>query len=142
MEVFSSPAYFNGTVYFQGSGDVIKAFKLVNGVFAPTTPVAQTAKPSGQFGTASISYDANGTNAVSTGVVWSIEKDSHGSAVLHAYTPDTFNELYNSGTQGVRDSAGTTVEFTVPTVAAGKVFIGTRNQLVVYGGGFFANWSG
>jgi hypothetical protein len=140
-EVLSSPTYFNGTVYFQGGSDSIKAFELANGVFAPTTPVAQSPKPAGSFSTTSISYDSTASNPTSTAIVWSIEKDYHGMGVLHAFTADTLRELYDADAQGYRDAAGPTVEFTVPTIAAGKVFVGTANRLVVYGGGFFG-WSG
>ena len=143
-EVLNSPAYFNNTVYFVGQSDPIKAFKLANGVFNPTTPVAHSPapKPSGSFGTTSISYDSTSSNTASTAIVWSIGTDSHGQAVLHAFKGDTLQELYNSSSQGLRDSGGGKLDFIVPMVAAGKVFVGTANQLVVYGGAFFASWSG
>ena len=43
-------------------------------------------------------------------------------------------ELYN-GTQaaGNRDVPGGYVKFTVPTIASGKVFVGTQNSLAIFG---------
>jgi hypothetical protein len=69
----------------------------------------------------------------SNGIVWALNIARHctnsgtkcGPAVLHAYDADDLsNELWNSAqTRG--DAAGNAVKFTVPTVANGKVYVGT-----------------
>ena len=80
---FSSPAYFNHQIYYQGSSDVTKGFLITNGVIV-ATPVSQaTTSFSALGGTPSVS--ANGTN---NGIVWTLQSDafaSSGPAVLHAY---------------------------------------------------------
>jgi hypothetical protein len=42
-------------------------------------------------------------------------------------------EIYNSNQAGSRDLPGTSIKFAVPTVANGKVFVGTATKLTVYG---------
>jgi hypothetical protein len=43
------------------------------------------------------------------------------------------NELYDSTQAGSRDTAGAAVEYSVPVIANGKVYIGTQSELDIYG---------
>jgi outer membrane protein assembly factor BamB len=70
------------------------------------------------------------------GLVWALDTNSYctyrssscGPAVLHAYdATDLATELWNSSTNSL-DAAGNAVKFTVPTVANGRVYVGTRGN--------------
>jgi hypothetical protein len=77
---------------------------------------------------------ANGT---SNGILWAIRADAFstpGPAVLLAYDATNVGKLlYASSQNTARDAAGPAVKFTVPMVANGKVFMGTQNEVDVYG---------
>jgi len=133
--LFTVPAYFNNTVYFLANHDVLKAFSLINGQLS-TSPVFQATTPFGYPG-ASPMISANGTN---NGIVWALDANGANGAngtvpeVLHAYSAaNVANELYNSNMSPARDTLGTSRSFQIPTVANGKVYVGTNNELSVFG---------
>ena len=126
--LWSMPAYWNGTVYFQGSGDSLKSFVLTKGVFPATATASTTATVGYPGATPSISSSRN-----ANGIVWEIGTSGVSSALL-AYDPaNALAPLYSSANQGSRDTAGAQVKFSVPTIANGKVFVGTQTELDVYG---------
>ena len=129
--VWSSPAYWNGNVYYWGQYDYLKSFRVINGLLS-TTPVRSTEQYSFPGATPSIS--ANGSTQ---GIVWTIDSAAYGSpgpAILQAHdASNVATTLYSSTTNTARDSAGPAVKFAVPTIANGKVYVGTANQIDVYG---------
>jgi hypothetical protein len=124
--VFAMPAYFNGKIYYGAVNDSLKAFTITNARFSSTASAHSTATFSYPGSTPSIS--ANGTT---NGIVWALE--NQGSAVLHAYNATTLNELYNSLQVSSRDTIGTNNKYITPTIANGKVFVGTTNSVAVFG---------
>jgi hypothetical protein len=55
--------------------------------------------------------------------------------VLYAYDTLTLStQLYRSDTTvGATNAAGNAVKFCVPTIANGKVYVGTQTELTVFG---------
>ncbi len=129
---WSSPAFFNNQIYYQGSGDVMKAFRFSNGLLV-AAPASRSTTPFGYPG-ATPSISANGTSA---GIAWALQTDGYGSsgpAILHAYSAANLaTELYNSGQTGVRDRLGVGVKYTVPTIANGKVYVGSQYSVSAFG---------
>ena len=129
---YGTPAYFNGSIYYGGQSDTLKAFGISSG-HVTISPTSQSPTAYGYLGSTP-SISANGSSG---GVVWALERDNFVStnpAVLHAYDAANLStELYNSSQYLSRDNPGPTVKFQVPTVANGKVYVGTQTQLSVFG---------
>ncbi len=131
--IFGAAAYWNGHVYALWSDDVLKDFALRDGrlsakpvAHAPTTFTDPGATPT---------VSANGER---DGIVWVIEtrawRAADRPAVLRAYdAANVARELYDSEQRPERDRAGTALRFTVPTVADGRVYVGAKGELDVYG---------
>jgi len=141
--IFSTPVYWNGTIYYHCNADVLRAFSW-NAVAAAgqqlsTQPASAGSAVFGMHG-ATASLSANGT---ANGIVWDIDNSTYvgtapttsGQSVLHAYdATNVANELYNSSqAAGGRDTAGQALKFTVPTIANGRVFVPTATELDIYG---------
>ncbi len=127
-QVFSSPAWFNNTLYYGASGDTLKAFSFSNGKFG-ATPASHSTATFG-FPGATPSISANGT---ANGIVWAAENAT--TAVLHAFDAgDLSKELYNSNqAANGRDHFGSGNKFVTPTVVNGKVYVPTTTGVGVFG---------
>ena len=127
--MWCTPAWYNGMFYYIASGDKLKAFTLSNAVIN-ATPVGVSTNA---IGSSTPSISANGTG---NAIVWAMQASS--PAVLHAYNAtNVAQELYNSSQNSSRDNPGAPVKFTVPTVANGKVYVGTAGGLSIYGNSLF-----
>ena len=122
------PTYWNGMVYFQQFLSPVVAYSLSNGLLS-SMPVSQTSTSYTRNNTSSIS--ANGT---SNAILWLVTAATSGSGTLRAYDATNLaTEFYDSDQSGTRDTLGTTAHFIPPTVANGRVYIGTQTELAVFG---------
>jgi len=123
--LFGNPSYFNRVLYFCGSGDNLKAFSIVNAQVS-SAPTSQSSVKFGFPGCVP-TVSANGSSNV---LVWAIDP----AGVLRAYDATNLaSELYDSSKNAARDSLGSAVKYSVPTVANGKVYAATQNSVAVYG---------
>jgi hypothetical protein len=122
--VFSTPSFWNNNVYFWAETDVLRSFQLQpNGQLVATATYPLTMGYPGA-GT-SVSSNASQQN----GILWALDA----KGVLHAFdATNVFHEFYNSS-EAAGDSVGTPVKFAVPTVANGKVYVGSATQVSGYG---------
>jgi len=135
--IFATAAFWQNNLYLAGTGPLKQfAFNPSTGLFV--TPAASQSSTSYGFPGASPSVSAQGS---ANGIVWATVSSNFGlnssnpsraatAAVLHAYDATSLTtDLWNSSqASGNRDKAGNCVKFTVPTVANGKVYIGTRGN--------------
>jgi hypothetical protein len=134
--IFSTGAFWNNSFYIASAGGSLSAYAL-NGSTA-------------QFGTSPAAASSTlykwpgGTPSVSAagaqnGIVWILDTNPYctnqstacGPAVLHAYNAvnatNVMTELWNSAMVST-DAAGNAIKFAVPTIANGKVYVGTRGN--------------
>lgn len=126
--IWSTPAYFNGTLYYGSVSGTLKAF-AISGAKLGTAPQSQSTTQFTYPGTAP-GVSANGS---ANGIVWAHENTS--PAVLHAYDATNLaHELYNSNQAAAnRDQFGAGNKYITPVVADGKVFVGTGSAVAVFG---------
>jgi len=120
--VGKSPVYWQGPgkqyLFALHSNSATKSFQF-SGSAIVATPLGTAAyQMNDRCG--GISLSANGTN---NGILWEIGSDSN----LRAYDAVKFPKVLWTGT------VGTYVKMTCPTIANGKVYVGTAANLTVYG---------
>ncbi len=125
----SMAAYWQNNIYFCGVGNNVQSYLLSNGMLS-TSPTSQSPETFGYPG-ATPAISANGAGE---GIVWAVSTVQGYPALLRVYDAANLSrELYNSDQNATRDQAGMAVKFAVPTVANGKVYLGTQTELDVYG---------
>lgn len=137
--IHSNLVFFNNFLYLVPDGGPAESwsFNTSTGLF-DTTPQSKSAHTFGTNGRdgagSNFTISANGTQ---NGILWAIDYSQYGTgpAVLHAFdTTNLSRELYNSAqAANNRDQAAIAVKFAAPTVANGRVYVGGRNALTVYG---------
>ena len=130
---FATGAFWNNRFYLAGANAPLEDYS-----FNPGTgqfDLASASQTSIDFGfpgsTPSVS-----SSGIANGIVWILDNKNYctpqspgcGPAVLHAYDATNITtELWNSK-QATRNAAGNAVKFAVPTIANGKVYVGTRGN--------------
>jgi len=133
--IFSTPLYWNNAVYVAPGSGNLQSFLMSKGILAASPSASQSPETLGPQGATPV-ISSNGTN---NAILWLIDSSGalatpNTAAILRAFDPNTLsNEFYNSTMESSRDKAGLAVKFTVPTVANGKVYVGTQTELDVYG---------
>jgi hypothetical protein len=142
--VYGTPAFWQSptTAYVYISsfprglgGDYLRAYSLTNGLLSPA-PVSLSKDRYPQGATPAVS--ANGTT---NGIVWTFKRQDSldnnpgpSPALLEAYDATNLAKLlYNSNQNATRDQAGPGTKFFPPTIANGRVYMGTQTELDVYG---------
>ena len=133
-EIYGTPAFWNNTLYIAGEKGPLSAFPFntVAGRFVTPAP----SRSQKEFGFPGITPSVS-SNGSANGIVWALDTTAYctprspfggcGPAVLHAYDATNLaTELWNSTGSG--NTAGFAVKFAVPTVANGKVYVGTRGN--------------
>jgi hypothetical protein len=131
-DAYGAASYWNGHIFFTDRSDTTRDFTMNNGLLVMkgvTTPMSSPG--------ATPIVSADGTKDAILWVVSTKEwNEAHMDrpAVLHAYEArDITHELYNSEQKSERDRADMTVRFAIPTMADGRIFVGARGRLDVYG---------
>ena len=131
--IFATGAFWKSNFYLATVGGSLQAFSLSSST-AKLTPASNATSATFGFPGATPSVSSRPDN--SNGIVWILDNSQYctpqspgcGPAILHAFDANNLaTELWNS-TQGTGNAAGHALKFTVPTVANGKVYIGTRGN--------------
>jgi len=126
---YSSPVYFNGSVYFGPVADSVQSFALTNGLLS-TSPTS-TSPETYPYPGGALAISANGT---SNAILWAVQKNGSAPGVLRAYSAASVAvELYSSDQAGSRDTLDVAAKFSIPLVVNGKVFVATEQSLTVFG---------
>jgi chitodextrinase len=131
--IFSTAAFWNNSLFIAGAGSGLQnyTFDTATGLF--NTGAASIGGHTFGWPGASPSISASGS---SNGIAWALDTNPYcttqstscGSAVLYAMDATHLStELWDSSLVAA-DAAGNAVKFTVPTVANGKVYVGTRGN--------------
>ena len=130
--IFGEGAFWDDRYYVTGAGEPLKVYRL-DPATAHLRFEAAASRPAafgypGATPAVSSSGDENGT-------VWVLDNRRYctpgsqgcGPAVLRAYDARSLRELWQSPLSGA-NAAGNAVKFTVPTIANGRVYVGTRGN--------------
>ena len=126
--IWSTPAYFNGHIYYGQDNGALKSFSI---------SAAQVVLPAGS--SSSVTFGFPGTapsvsaNGTANGIVWAHQNAN--PAVLYAFDANDVSKPLYSSSQAAngRDQFGAGNKFVTPVIADGKVFVGAASGVAVFG---------
>ncbi len=122
----STPAYFEGYIFYGGNGDLLRLFPVLGYSGSSVDQSASTLGPAGATPVISAS-DGNAP------IVWTLDTTASGGPALYAYDATNLSsQLYNSSTKS-GDAVGATSAHAVPLVANGSVYVGTESGITIFG---------
>jgi hypothetical protein len=129
--IFATGAYWDSTVYLAGVKGPLTAYALDASV--PALSLAASTAHTYGFPGSSPSVSASGADG---GIVWTLDTSQYctsnspgcGPAVLYANDAAQVATQLWSSAGAAADAAGNAVKFTIPTIANGKVYVGTRGN--------------
>src|SRR5882762_2844186 len=133
--ILSTPLFWNNAVYVAAGNGKLKAFPMPGGVLNISPLASQSPDALGPQGATPV-VSSNGAN---NAIIWLIDTSGalvtpNTAAILRAFDAGNLSkEIYSSPAVPSPNTAGLAVKFTVPTVANGKVYVGTQTELDVYG---------
>jgi hypothetical protein len=131
--LWGTETYWHGAdgayVYIAGEAGRLSAWRLAHGklVAPPASHAAQTqAYPGG------IPVGSSDGGKPATAIVWILDQEK--GPALRAYAASNLSrELYSTQQDPGRDAIPGYDNFCLPTVADGRVFVGTTGKLIIYG---------
>ncbi len=131
--VYGSMAYWNHNLYVlsNGDSDALRDFTVKDGRLSLKAS-SGTSMP-GICATPVVS-----ANGLKDGVLWVLRSKGWNSsdtpATLSAFDAENItHQLYSSEQNGTRDRAGLALRFNIPTVVNGRVYVGAKREVDVYG---------
>jgi hypothetical protein len=131
--IFVTGAFWNNNLYIAGVSGPLESFSFNSATNMFNTSAVSQSSASFAFPGSTPSISASGAT---NGIVWALDNssfctpESHscGPAILRAYDAASLaTELWDSSLASA-DAAGYAIKFSVPTVANGKVYVGTRGN--------------
>ena len=143
--IWGAPVFFNSptnpALYIWNSSSALQGFSFSHGTFATSPSASGSVSISGCCAGGALSISSNnyaaGSNILWASVPLTSPIHSLASGQLFAYDATNINhELWDSYQNQARDDFGYWAKFVPPTVANGKVYVGSdsgNGQLVAYG---------
>ena len=128
---YGAMAYWNGHVFFACSDDYLRDYAIEKGHL--TLSKTSRMKFANPGATPSVSA-SNAENAVVWAVATRTWNGEEQRAVLYAFDGKNIEQpVYTSEQNSARDRAGLATRFVIPVVVNGRVYVGARGEVDVYG---------